>query len=126
MLDLVQQVLTSDITTDSIKSNQIWFLAMTVLATEAATNLITKSEFSIRTIKKLVFKWRHVWPCGFLHDLLDCGYCTSVWVSIPAAWWYLESFNLVDGIMFTLIIHRLSNILHFYIDVLDEKRSREF
>lgn len=99
---------------------------MAALATEAATNLLTKSEFSIRTIKKFLFKWRHIETCKFFHDLLDCGYCTSVWVAVLAAYWYLERINYVDWIAFTLIIHRLSNLLHFYTDVLDEKRSREF
>ena len=126
MLDLIQTALTSDLSQEMLRSNQVWFLALVVLAVEAATNLLTKSEFSTRTIKKLFFKWRRFKPFGFLHDLLDCGYCTSVWVAIPAAYWYLERFNVVDGLVFTLIIHRLSNILHFYIDVLDEKRSRDF
>jgi hypothetical protein len=109
-----------------LEFKHVWFLLVAALATEAATNLLTKSEFSIRTIKKFIFKWRHVWPCQFMHDLFDCGYCTSVWIAIPAAYWYLERINYVDLIVFTLIIHRLSNILHFFIDVLDEKRSREF
>ena len=109
-----------------LEFKHIWFLFVAVLATEAATNLLTKSEFSSRTIKKFLFRWRHIDTCNFLHELLECGYCTSVWVAIPTAYWYLERINYVDLIVFALIIHRLSNILHFYIDVLDEKRSREF
>jgi hypothetical protein len=104
--------------------DKIWYLVLAAFAVEAATNLITKSEFASRTYKKWLFKHRENKFCNFLHDLLDCGYCTSVWVSIFAAVWYNEGWG-IELILFILIIHRLSNVAHFLIDWLDEKRSRD-
>jgi len=56
-------------------------LLLIVIATEAITEILVKSElfeplrkylFS-RSVDSKVFK--------FFHDLLDCGYCTSVWIA---------------------------------------------
>jgi len=97
-------------------------LVMAVIATEAATNLITKSEFSIRFIKEPLFKLRRFKIFNFIHDVLDCGYCTSVWMAFIFALFFLtNSFNFV---ILILVLHRLANMLHFSIDILDEKRSR--
>lgn len=111
---------------DLIGIDKVWFLIIAALATESATNLLTKSEFSNRLIKKRLFKYKDKKICGFLHDLLDCGYCTSVWVSILPAYWYVGKDSWLTLVIFTLIIHRLSNIIHFTIDILDEKRPRDF
>ena len=110
---------------DLLGIDKIWFLLTAALATEAATNLLTKSEFSSALIKKPLFKYREKKVCGFLHDLLDCGYCTSVWMAILPAYWYVGSGEWLTLGIFALIIHRLSNVLHFAIDLLDEKRPRE-
>jgi hypothetical protein len=92
------------------------------LATEAITNLLTKSEFSVRFIKKPLFKQRGRF-FRFIHDILDCGYCTSVWAAVlPTIWYLTDHLNIVITI---LILHRLSNILHFIIDWMDEKRPRD-
>jgi hypothetical protein len=101
----------------------VFKLFMAAIATEAATNLITKSEFSIRFIKKPLFNMRRFKIFNFIHDILDCGYCTSVWMAcIFALFVVTNSFNFV---ILLLVLHRLSNMLHFIIDVIDEKRSRE-
>jgi len=99
-------------------------ILMLALAIEAATNLITKSEFSTRFIKAPLFKLRHIKVFNFIHDILDCGYCTSVWVAfLFAGFSFIEEFKYV---VLILILHRLSNILHFIIDLIDEKRPRDF
>lgn len=110
---------------DLLGIDKVWFLITAAFATEAATNLLTKSEFSIRFIKKPLFNWRHIKSCEFFHDLLDCGYCTSVWVALIPAYWYVESNDWLTLGIFALVIHRLSNVIHFLIDVLDEKRIRD-
>jgi hypothetical protein len=98
-------------------------LLLAVIATEAATNLITKSEFSIRFIKEPLFRLRRFKCFNFIHDILDCGYCSSVWMAIIFAIFFLtDTFNIV---IVVLVIHRLSNVLHITIDWLDEKRSRD-
>lgn len=111
---------------DLIGIDKVWFILIAALATEAATNLLTKSEFSSKFIKKPLFKRRKNKVCEFFHDLLECSYCTSVWVSIIPAFWYVGKNELLTLGIFALVIHRLSNILHFAIDILDEKRPREF
>jgi len=98
-------------------------MILAVIATEAATNLITKSEFSVRFIKEPLYKRRQVKFFSFIHDILDCGYCTSVWSAVLFALFFLtNSFNFI---IIVLVIHRLSNVLHFTIDWLDEKRPRD-
>ena len=98
-------------------------IIMAVIATEAATNLITKSEFSIRFIKEPLFNLRHFKICNFIHDILECGYCTSVWsASVFALLFLTDALNFV---VLLLVLHRLSNVLHFIIDWLDEKRPRD-
>jgi hypothetical protein len=93
------------------------------LATEALTNLLTKSEFSIRFIKKPLFEHRGNKFFSFLHDLLDCGYCTSVWAAVIPTIWFLTDY--LDIVITILVLHRLSNSIHFLIDWLDEKRPRD-
>jgi len=98
-------------------------MIMAVIATEAATNLIIKSEFSMRFIKGPLFKLRRFRIFNFIHDILDCGYCTSVWMAgIFALFFLTESF---DFVIIVLVLHRLANMLHFTIDWLDEKRPRD-
>jgi hypothetical protein len=97
-------------------------LIIAALATEAMTNLLTKSEFSIRFIKEPLFKSRFR-ALKFVHDILDCGYCTSVWAAIvPTLWFFTDHFDFVITI---LVLHRLANVLHFTIDWLDKKRPRD-
>ena len=98
-------------------------MIMAVIATEAATNLITKSEFSMRFIKEPLFKLRRFRIFNFIHDILDCGYCTSVWMAGLFALFFLT--NSFGFVIIVLVLHRLSNMLHFIIDWLDEKRPRD-
>jgi len=87
-----------------------------IILTEALTQVITKSEL-FKPIRKFFFDRRTNKLCSFVHDLLDCGYCTSVWVGwfVVIAFLYLN--NVVVNIFFAgIILHRLSNILHFIID----------
>jgi len=101
-------------------------IILAIITTEAITQLLTKSEFSTRFIKKPLFKWRGNKFFGFLHDILDCGYCTSVWAAIIPTIWLFKSTLVLDIFITALVLHRLSNILHFIIDWLDEKRPRDF
>ena len=97
-------------------------MVMIIIAVEAATNLITKSEFSIRFIKQPIFKLRRFKAFNFMHDILDCGYCTSVWVALVFAVFFItDTFN---WLIIILVLHRMSNLLHFFIDWVDEKRTR--
>ena len=52
---------------------------------------------------------------GFLGELVNCGYCTSVWVAAAVAWLYVLPicpWFAANYIISTFVIHRLSNLLH--------------
>jgi len=91
-------------------------ILLAVILTEAITQIITKSEL-FRPIRKFLFERRENKFCSYLHDLFDCGYCVSVWVG----WFVIIAFLYIDSVALNvlfagLILHRLSNILHFIID----------
>lgn len=98
----------------------LFFILFAVILTEAITEIITKSDIFV-PIRKFFFKRRKNNKFfNWMHELLDCGYCTSVWVG----WFVIISFLCLDCLFLRIfyggvIIHRLSNILHFVIDRLD-------
>ena len=97
---------------------QIVNFTLAVLITEALTELLVKSEF-FKPLRKWFFDRRENRAFNFVHDLLDCGYCTSVWVGFFTSV-VLVNINVVhpciDWFVVWLAVHRLSNILHFIID----------
>jgi hypothetical protein len=87
-----------------------------VIFTEALTEIITKSEL-FSPIRKFFFDRRQTRFCNFIHELLDCGYCISVWIGFFSAYVFLFVDNIIFSIFFMgIIFHRLSNILHYLID----------
>ena len=87
-------------------------LFLLALFTEAITELVVKSEI-FRPFRKFLFDKN----LKFLHSLVDCGYCFSVW----AAFFVVVSVLCLDNILVYLlvlgvVVHRLSNIIHFLID----------
>ena len=92
----------------------IYFI-FAIIVTEALTEIITKSELFFPLRKLLfekngkIFKW--------FHDLLDCGYCTSVWISIFLCTYFFTLNNkYVNIFLIAIVIHRLSNVFHFIVD----------
>jgi hypothetical protein len=94
---------------------------MAIVLTEAITELVVKSKIFEPLRAKLfdlaerskVFKW--------LHELIDCGYCFSVWTGWLVAFllFFGSSFIIhkyVDWIILGLVLHRLSNVFHFIVD----------
>lgn len=97
----------------------IYSLTMSVVLTEAVTELLVKSGISNQSIKKWLFDHKENKLFNFLHNLLDCGYCTSVWIGTLISIIFIDYIVLndyVSWIIFGLIIHRMSNIWHFVID----------
>jgi len=91
-----------------------------VVFIEALTEIITKSEIT-EPIRKFVFEKGHKNKFfNWLHRLLDCGYCTSVWIGLFAALLLFRDLHLIspylDWIFIGLILHRLSNVFHFIVD----------
>lgn len=89
---------------------------LAIILIEALTELISKSEF-FEPFRKFFFDRQDNRFFKWLFNLLDCGYCTSVWIS----WFVLFTYILLDNFYINLffygiILHRLSNVLHFIID----------
>jgi len=93
-----------------------------VFLVEALTNLLSKSDL-FTPVRKYCFESSNV-VLNFIHKILDCPYCTSVWVAMFVVVVYeLYKNNSLPFILtlffISIILHRLSNILHFIIDRLD-------
>ena len=97
------------------------FIILVILNVEATTNIVSKSEI-FKPLRKYLFNHSNNRVGKFFHDLIDCPYCTSVWISLfyICAIFLSVIFNIVALILilFMLVIglHRLSNILHHLID----------
>ena len=92
---------------------------LAAIVVEAITNIITKSEL-FKPVRAFFFE-KNKW----LHDLLDCGYCTSVWIGFGLAIYitYLEC-DIVNVFMLGLVLHRVSNVVHSLVDWLSELRGQ--
>lgn len=53
----------------------------------------------------------------FTSELISCGYCLSVWVSTSIAWALPLGFSykIIDVVVATFVLHRLSNIFHEFV-----------
>ena len=95
-------------------------LLMAIILTEAVTEVIVKSEL-FKPLRAYLFNKGNKLTL-FLHNILDCGYCTSVWIGCFTSLLLLNDLQAVhwsiDWFIYGLIVHRLSNILHFAIDKL--------
>jgi len=103
--------------------NLFLLITATIILIEAVTNILTKSDL-FKPVSAWLFERRNNKVFNFIHDILDCPYCTSVWVSLfSITMLYLYINNLLPQILalffMGLILHRISNILHFIIDRFD-------
>jgi hypothetical protein len=94
----------------------------TIILIEALTNILTKSDI-FRPLRAYLFQSDNK-VLRFIHSILDCPYCTSVWVSLSSiVMLCLYLHNLLPHILalffMGIVLHRLSNILHFIIDRID-------
>jgi hypothetical protein len=83
---------------------------LSVVFVEALTELFVKSLIFSRLREFVKSK------NDFVKDILSCGYCTSVWVSLfPALYLsHVQTFcaPLVGFLLFWVSLHRLANYLH--------------
>lgn len=101
----------------------ILLLILLVINIEAVTNLISKSEI-FKPLRAFLFNHSNIKIIKFIHELVDCPYCTSVWVSLFCVlFFYLaQTYALMPMFIFFMLVismHRLSNILHHIIDRID-------
>ena len=66
-----------------------------------------------------------------LGELVHCGYCTSVWVSMTVAWIIpshiaMTPFFYVNYIISIFVLHRVSNMIHELFSKWTERRPMSF
>lgn len=100
--------------------NNLTYVIIAIILTEAITEIVVKSELFLPLRSKIFelgknnkfFKW--------LHSLIDCGYCFSVWVGVFTSIFLLNGLHIihkyVDWFLLGIIIHRLSNLFHNIMD----------
>lgn len=102
----------------------IIILLIATILTEAITEIVTKSEI-FEPIRAKIFKLSQnnkffVW----LHSLLDCGYCFSVWSGALVAILFFRDVHIlhwgIDWFFIALVLHRLSNLFHNIMDKIHE------
>jgi hypothetical protein len=91
-------------------------ITLAILFTEAITELVVKSEI-FEPIRKFFFNRNK-----FIHSLLECGYCFSVWAAFLALILTLIQQPVASLFMLGVVIHRLSNVVHFVIDRVNGNR----
>jgi len=83
-----------------------------IIFIEAITEIVTKSEIFL-PIRKFIF---HIGQkskfFSWLHELLDCGYCFSVWVSFGSVLIFFQDLNIMWRFLLFVVLHRLSNLFH--------------
>ena len=80
-------------------------LLMLILACEALTELVVEAEIFERPRNYL----KKLHP--LLNELLECGYCVSVWMAIVCLFLFIF-WDYTRIFVYLLIIHRASNFLH--------------
>lgn len=93
---------------------------MVIILTEVVTELMIKSEI-FRPVRNIFFKFG-----DWFTKLFSCGYCFSVWAAVGIVFLTDTSYPLtgngwLDLSLMSLIVHRLSNILHNTIDKFTDK-----
>jgi len=89
-----------------------------ILLTESITEIISKSKL-FSPVLEWFFNRRKNKFLNFIHDLLSCPYCLSVWVGTLVGIFVVDIAiinPLLDWFIVGLILHRLANILHNGID----------
>jgi hypothetical protein len=98
-------------------SNLILFIIY-VLLTETITEILSKSSLFL-PVRKWFFDRRSKPLYEFIHALLDCPFCTSVWVgtfiSITLVSTHIFS-PWLDWFIIGLILHKSANVTHNLID----------
>lgn len=98
---------------------------LAIVAVEAMTEIITKSEV-VSPVREFFFNKRKIKIFDWIYSLLNCGYCTSVWIGVfVSIIWFCFDSKFLDIIFIGLVFHRLSNMLHFIIDRLNKDRTRD-
>ena len=98
--------------------NNIILFLISVVLTETVTDIVVKSVL-FEPVRAWFFKRKANKVFNFIHDLLDCPICFSVWsgtlVGLVVLNIHIVSF-WVDWFIIGLLLHKSSNVLHNFID----------
>lgn len=102
-----------------------------VVLTETITNIVSKSGFFLFFREFLFSRVEKSFIFNYAYDLVTCPYCLSVWVG----WFSVVVLGFTTKVGFLdpyfgyflvgLIVHRMSNILHYLIDRVDSRMILE-
>lgn len=133
--------------------DNLLLLIFLVIATEAMTEIIVAAKITDGFRFKIAKLAHPLPPEGeppseptssrrfwiFLHDLFNCGYCTSVWVAMIWALfspWFLhfgvecwitrQICWVVNWAIAVLVLHRLSNWIHILFSLIKKGRVRTY
>jgi ABC-type sulfate transport system permease subunit len=98
-------------------------IACIIILIEAITNLVSKSGL-FKPMREFLFNKGENKLFRFIHTLVDCPYCLSVWVSLLCVvllYLYINNWLpfIFVGACVSIIFHRFANVLHFIIDRID-------
>lgn len=105
------------------------YIIIAVILTEAVTELVVKSYFFEPVRKFFYTRQERNLFYNKVSYLLECGYCFSVWAgafsSITMLVFYSETLfvlnyrlgqDIIIILVLSIVVHRLSNMLHYLID----------
>jgi hypothetical protein len=100
--------------------NNLTYVIIAVLITEAITEIVVKSELFLPVKSKIFELGKNNKFFERIHYLLDCGYCFSVWAGMFTSLLLLNDFSVVnkyiDWFLLGIVVHRLSNLFHNIMD----------
>lgn len=97
--------------------NELITLLFLIVVVEAITEIVVSSTI-FQPLRNFILKRAGKSTiCNFLGKLIQCGYCTSVWISLIFAFFVpIHLVNVyIDFIIFVFVLHRLSNFWHEFL-----------
>lgn len=95
-----------------------------IILVEAITEIVTKSEI-FEPLRAYIFRRaKNSFFFTWLHKLLDCGYCFSMWSGMLISILFLRDVFMlhwsIDWFIMAIVLHRLSNMFHNIMDVIHD------
>ena len=99
-----------------------------VIVVEAVTEVVVKSAL-FEPVRKFFFDRNKNRFFKKVHELLDCGYCASVWVGCLTSLVMFRRLEIVnayiDWFFIGVVLHRLSNFLHSILDYINKDKYKD-
>ncbi|MBV5346632.1 DUF1360 domain-containing protein [bacterium] len=105
--------------------NKFLIFIIAIIVTESITEIVSKSKL-FSPILEWFFNRRQNKIFNFIHNLLECPYCLSVWVGTIVGVCTVDIrivSPIIDWFIIGLLLHRLANLLH---NGIDRTRKNDF